>query len=298
MNATLSEQLLGTTYAVLTRYYTKNGLPIDDDLTFDKTTIFNLVQTPSAGTPEYEPLRGIIQPGAETTPLYLDRELRFYANLGVVGGYWRAHTSRISTQFYAGTQAGFNTTLPNNYLSTGIGVQKLVHPESKNIYQARLIRVPMPIMRVADLYLIKAEALNEYLDEGVDRSEVYAALNAVRRRAGIPDVQVSWSDVLTVRPAAVNKHLTKDGMRDIILQERGIELSFEGHRFWDMHRHKRAVAEISAPVMGWNYQGTNGETFFTPTAIQARRFIERDYLWPIPLNELNINGNLIQNPGW
>jgi hypothetical protein len=296
MSPTMSEQRLGTSYAVLTRYYTKNGLPIDDDLTFDKTTMFDLVQTPSEGTPEYEPLRGIIQPEAETTPLYLDRELRFYANLGIVGGYWRAHTFRIRTQFYSGTQAGFNSSLPNNYFSTGIGVQKLVHPESKNIYQPRIIRTPYPIMRVADLYLIKAEALNEYLD--APDNDVYAALNTVRRRAGIPDVQVSWSDVLTVRPASLNKHLTKDGMRDIILQERGIELSFEGHRFWDMHRHKRAVAEFSTPVMGWNYQGTNGASFFTTTAIQARRFIERDYLWPIPLNELNINGNLIQNPGW
>jgi hypothetical protein len=298
MNATLSTQLLGTTYAALTRYYTKNGLPLDDDLTFDKTTVFDLVQTPNEGTEEYEPWRGIIQPGAETTPLYLDRELRFYANLGIVGGYWRAHTYRISTQFYSGTQGGFNSALPNNYFSTGIGVQKLVHPESKNIHQARIVRTPFPIMRVADLYLIKTEALNEYLDDGADRSEVYATLNTVRRRAGIPDVQVAWSNAAIVRPASLDKHLTKDGMRDIILQERGIELAFEGQRFWDMHRHKRAVAEFSAPVMGWNYQGTSGASFFTSMAIQSRRFIERDYLWPIPLNELNINANLIQNPGW
>jgi hypothetical protein len=296
MDPALSAQLLGTTYAVLTRYYTKNGLPLDDDLTFDKTTIFNLVQTPSAGTPEYEPLRGIMQPGAETTPLYLDREPRFYANLGVAGGYWRAHTFRISTQFYAGTHGGYNSSNPTNYFSTGIGVQKLVHPESKNQAQVRLVRGPYPIMRMADLYLIKAEALNEYLD--APDNEVFEAINTVRRRAGIPDVQAAWSDASKVRPVSINKHLTKNGMRDIVLQERGIELSFEGSRFWDMHRHKRAVTEFSAPVMGWNYRGSNGSSFFTSTAIQARRFIERDYLWPIPLEELNINANLIQNPGW
>jgi hypothetical protein len=296
MNASLSEQLLGTTYAVLTRYYTKNGIPIDDDLTFDKTTMFDLVTTPNEGTPEYEPLRGIMQPAAETTPLYLDREPRFYANLGVVGGYWRSHAFRISTQFYSGGNAGYNSSLSNNYFSTGIGVQKLVHPESKNVTYLRITRVPYPLMRMADLYLIKAEALNEYLD--APDNDVYAAINTVRRRAGIPDVQVAWSDASKVRSASLNKHLTKDGMRDIILQERGIELSFEGHRFWDMHRHKRAVTEFSTPVMGWNFRGVNGAAFFNPTTIQARRFIERDYLWPIPLNELNINGNLIQNPGW
>jgi hypothetical protein len=296
MDARLCEQMLGTTYAVLTRYYTKNGLPLDDDLTFDKTTMFELVQTPREEDPEYEPLRGIIQANAETTPLYLDREPRFYANLGVVGGYWRGHTYRISTQFYAGTQAGYNSSLASNYFSTGIGVQKLVHPESKNVEPARIIRIPYPLMRMADLYLIKAEALNEYLE--TPDNNVYEAINTVRRRAGIPDVQAAWSDATKVRPASIDKHLSKDGMREIILQERGIELSFEGHRFWDMHRHKRAVTEFSTPVMGWNYRGTTGESFFTPTLIQARRFIERDYLWPIPLNEMNINGNLIQNPGW
>jgi hypothetical protein len=65
-----------------------------------------------------------------------------------------------------------------------------------------------------------------------------------------------------------------------------------------MHRHKRAVTEFSSPVMGWNYNGFTGETFFVLKAIQSRRFIERDYLWPIGLNETNTNGNLIQNPGW
>jgi hypothetical protein len=87
-------------------------------------------------------------------------------------------------------------------------------------------------------------------------------------------------------------------MRDIILQERGIELAFEGHRFWDMHRHKQAITEFSAPVMGWNYQGNNAENFFVMQAIQSRRFILRDYLWPISEGEINKNSNLIQNPGW
>jgi hypothetical protein len=101
-----------------------------------------------------------------------------------------------------------------------------------------------------------------------------------------------------VSPKSLDKHLTKDGMREIILQERSVELAFEGSRFWDMHRHKMAVAEFSSPIMGWNFTGYDAETFFILLPIQGRRFIERDYLWPLSLDETNTNGNLIQNPGW
>jgi hypothetical protein len=96
----------------------------------------------------------------------------------------------------------------------------------------------------------------------------------------------------------VNKHRSKEGMRDIILEERSIELAFEGIHFWDMLRHKRAHIEFSSPIQGWNYKGTAPSTFFVLGVVQARRFTIRDYLWPIDLNELNTNGKLTQNPGW
>jgi hypothetical protein len=292
-NTSMSGQLLGATYKMLERYYTKNGLPISDDITFGKNMV-DIVSTPGVEDPAYEPLRGFMQPGAQTITLYMDREPRFYANMGVVGGYWRAHAERIPTQFFAGSYGGY--ARDDAYLVSGIGVQKFVHPESKSGRWERAVRSPYPIIRMADLYLMKAEILNEYLD--APNSEVYENINKVRARAGISDVQTSWSNPLTVNPRSLNKHLTKDGMREIILQERSIELAFEGIRFWDMHRHKMAVSEFSSPAMGWNCTGFSPESFFILRPIEYRRFIERDYLWPLGLNEININGNLIQNPGW
>jgi hypothetical protein len=295
-NPSYSRQLFGASSRMLERYYTKNGLPLSDDLTFDSYTKYDIIETPGIEDPEYEPLRGFLQPGVETIKLYMDREPRFYANLGITGGYWRAHAVRINTLMTYGSDGGVIPNRPNNFLCTGIGVQKFVHPEAKSDGAQMQIKYPLPIIRMADLYLMKAEILNE-LD--ATKGEVYAEINKIRRRAGIPDVEVVWSDASLVKPLSLNKHLNKDGMRDIILQERGVEFAFEGgNRFWDMHRYKRALTEFSSSIMGWDYSGFNAEYFFVLGPRQARRFLFRDCLWPLSVDEMNINSNLIQNPGW
>lgn len=292
--AAYSWQWMAASYQMAERYYTKNGLPIDEDLTFNMSTMHDLTVTPGAADPAYNAMKGIMQPGAETINLYLNREPRFYADLGITGGYWRAHTVRINTMMYAGSDGGYNSSqLSTDFLCTGIGVQKFVHPESQSGAWQRTVKFPYPIIRMADLYLMKAEAANEY---GGPSQEVYDAIDLVRARAGIPDVEVVWSDPTLAR--TVNKHLTKEGMREIILQERSVELAFEGKYFWDMHRHKRATTMFSSPIWGWTHTGTTGSSFFVLEVKQARRFTIRDYLWPIDLNEMNTNGNLIQNPGW
>jgi hypothetical protein len=282
---------------MLERYYTKNGLPPDEDRTFDRDAMYEVITTPGVSdTAAYEPLQGIMQPGAEAINLYMNREPRFYANLGITGGYWRSHSERINTMMYAGADGGYDPGISTGeYLCTGIGVQKFVHPESRSGGYTRVIRFPYPVIRMADLYLMKAEILNEYSGPS---AEVYEEINKVRKRAGIPDVEDVWSDAAFVRDEFLNKHLTKEGMREIILYERSVELAFEGSHFWDMHRYKRASVEFSSPVMGWDYSGYNANTFFILNIKQSRRFLYRDYLWPVSLNETNTNSNIIQNPGW
>jgi hypothetical protein len=292
-----SEQYMGASYKMLERYYTKNGLPLEDDITFDPYTQLEIITTPGVEDPEYQPLRGILQPGVNIPRLYLDRELRFYANLGITGGYWRAHLVRIRTSMFYGGDGGADPSFTNNFLCTGIGIQKLVHPESKSGGWQRVIKFPYPIVRMADLYLMKAEILNEIKDN--PDKEVWDEINKVRRRAGIRDVEDVWADETVVNPRSLNNHTKKDKMLDIILQERGIELAFEGgNRFWDMHRHKRALTEFSSSIMGWSYDGFNEEYFFVVKPVQTRRFLFRDLLWPLSVGEMNINSNLIQTPGW
>jgi hypothetical protein len=293
--ASYSWQWMAASYAMAERYYTQNGLPIEEDLSYDYNGRQQITTTPGAADPAYQELRGFLQPGAEIVKLYLNREPRFYANLGITAGYWRGHTVRINTMMFAGRDGGYNSSQHStDFLTTGIGVQKFVHPESQSGAWQRTIKYPYPIMRLADLYLMKAEALNEYND--APSGEVYAAINLVRQRAGVPNVEDVWANGSLAR--TVNKHRTKEGMRDIILQERSVELAFEGSHFWDMLRHKRATAAFSSPIWGWTHTGTTAQQFFNLQVKQSRRFTITDCLWPISLNEMNTNGKLIQNPGW
>ncbi|MDR1368983.1 MAG: RagB/SusD family nutrient uptake outer membrane protein [Dysgonamonadaceae bacterium] len=295
-SVSFSRQLFGASYRMLERYYTKNGLPLSEDITFDSYTKYDIITTPGIEDPEYQALRGLLQPGADIVKLYMDREPRFYANLGITGGYWRSHAVRINSLMFYGSDGGASPNFPSNFLCTGIGVQKFAHPEAKSDGYQMQVKYPLPIIRMADLYLMKAEILNEINGPGPD---VWAEINKIRRRAGIPDVEDVWSDATLVNPRSQNNHLDKDKLRDIILQERGIELAFEGgNRFWDMHRQKRALIEFSSSIMGWDYSGFNAEYFFAVTPVQTRRFLFRDLLWPISVDEININSNLIQNPGW
>lgn len=82
---------------------------------------------------------------------------------------------------------------------------------------------PYPLIRMADLYLSYAEAYNEYY--GPDQ-KAYDKINAVRRRAGLRDVEDVWNDSSIV--SEVGKHRTQDGLRDIIHTERMIEALVRG----------------------------------------------------------------------
>lgn len=286
----------GATYQMMARYYTRNGLPIEADKTYDRNNMYRIVSTPEADSEEYKPLLGILQPGVMTINMYLNRELRFYANLGITGGYWRGHQYRIDTQMYGGTPGGYDPSISqNDFFWTGIGVQKFVHPESKSGSWIRQVHFPYPIIRMADLYLMKAEILNELNGPS---QEVYDEINKVRQRAGIPNVEDVWSDPALCNSLYLNRHLTKEGMREIIMRERSIEFAFEGSRYWDVVRYKRGPAEFNTPVTGWRGNAYGSQNFFRLEVKHRRRFLNRNYLWPISLNEMNTNANLIQSPGW
>lgn len=293
-SAGFSWQWMASTYRMTERYYTENGLPIDQDNSFNYNARHDVVITPGAEDPDYPSIAGLLQPNETTINLYTHRELRFYANLGITGGYFRSHFEIIPTYMMQGRSGGYNPSVNStDFLCTGIGIQKLVHPESRSSSWQRVVRYPYPIIRMADLYLMKAEILNEIKE--VPDQEVWDEIDKVRERAGIPTVEEAWS---SANAKTKGYHKSKEGMREIILRERAIEFAFEGSHFWDMWRYKKAHTEFSTPIQGWNYKGSSAATFFVLGVIQNRRFTTRDYLWPIDLNELNTNGKLIQNPGW
>ena len=153
---------------------------------------------------------------------------------------------------------------------------------------------PYAVMRLAELYLMQAEAWNEA--EGPSQ-KVYDALDKVRKRAGIPGIQEAWAR--TFHPEKIN---SKDGMREIIKQETNIELAFEGHRFWNLRRWNEAQV-LGEPLQGWNIAADNADGFYNnwqgPVTVWSKRkfTFPRDYLWPIKSEEVMISG-VVQNPGW
>ncbi len=92
--------------------------------------------------------------------------------------------------------------------------------------------------------------------------------------------------------------MQKEGMRKIIHQERLTEMAFEGARFWDLRRWKEAERVLNEPITGWNYGGKTVAEYYTVKSLFNMTFRKRDYLWPIMENDLIVNNNLVQNPGW
>jgi hypothetical protein len=295
-NSTLTAgNFLAASYQMAERYYTNNGLPIEEDLSFPYYNRYSRTDIPADNDPFYKQYLGLLYPESKVINLYKNREMRFYANLIVSGGYFRSHRYRIATPMLPNTMGGRNDQAKDNYFCTGIGIQKMVHPQSGAEWSFWQVNYPFPFIRMADLYLMRAEALNEYKDDQASRDEAYKELNKVRSRAGVPNVETAWSSSLCRNR---DKHKTQVGLRNIILQERSIEFAFEGSRYWDVVRYVNATTEFSKAIMGWDVNATNADDFFRLTPKQTRKFSLQNYLWPISIDELNINSNLDQAPLW
>jgi hypothetical protein len=283
-------QWLGADFRMLEMYYTKNGVPIEEDKTFDYDNRLQLTTIPDDNYHQ-----GYMQAGETTVKLSLNREPRFYAWLAVDRGVWRTHDVandlKMRYNEFPGGRGAQHTT---DFYWTGIGVKKFVHPESGTGHWARVVKFPYPIIRMADLYLMYAEAYNEYYGPN---QEVYDALNKVRARGGLRAIEDVYSDASIVKN--VGKHLTKEGLREIIHKERSIELSFEGKKYFDVLRWKEANRYFTSPIKGWNTTGSDPGQYYILMTLQNRVWqTPRDYLMPIPLWDLNRNPNLVQNPGW
>ncbi len=279
-------QWVSPTLRMAELYYTNNGLPIDEDITFDYNNRYDLSYVSSSQTLQ-------AQYGQQTAKLNLNRESRFYAHLGFDRGHYRGWGYKWDLKMRKGEIHG-RLANSNDYLTTGYALKKIVHPDSEGQTYNLLVDYPWPLIRLAELYLNYAESLNEAYGP---TQEVYDALNLIRQRAGIPNIEESWSDPAIAKN--VNKHTTKEGLRGIIHNERQIELSFEGHRYNDMRRWMTAHIDFNTPVYGWSVDATDINDYYTKIIVGQRTFLkERDYLHPIKTSELTKNSNLIQNPNW
>lgn len=272
-------------------FYTRNGVPITEDKTLNYGNKYSLRMAVDSE-------RYVINPGYNTARLNYDREPRFYANLCFDGGTWYLYSSpttsdsgtyvlRAKANQYGGSDIGGGIN------QTGYFIKKLVDWNFSFSASGVTVRsYEWPEVRLADLYLLYAEAINEATG---NTEEACSYLNKVRARAGVPTVQNAWTNYST-NPT---KFSNKEGLREIIKRERAVEMAFEGSRFWDLRRWKDAAYELNQPVKGWTISGTSDDTYYQVRTIFQQKFISpRDYLWPIRLGNLSVNPNLVQNPGW
>ncbi|MBD1262135.1 RagB/SusD family nutrient uptake outer membrane protein [Maribacter polysiphoniae] len=141
------------------------------------------------------------------------------------------------------------------------------------------------LIRYADVLLMYAEAKTELGQ--MDQATWDNTIKAIRSRAGFTN------------PTALNfdNSLGKDELRQIIRNERRVELAFEGLRIFDIRRWKTAEDVLN----GWAHGAKFGPLSQDDGYIRANlRFFDpnKHYLWPIPRDERLINPNLSQNPGW
>lgn len=284
--------MMSPTIQVAERFYSNHGVPIEEDKTWDYA---NRYKTGIVSQEE----RYYLKEGYETANLHMKREPRFYASLsfdgciiygnGVVGD--QDYSKLNYAQMKKGQTGGM--TAAEKYSASGYLPKKLVGVESViNGSNWTSKRYSFPVIRLADLYLMYAEALNE--SKSAPDDDVYFWIDEVRKRAGLEGVKESWTKYST-NSSKVN---TKEGMREIIHRERLIELAFEGEPYWDLLRWKEAESEFKKPITGWNVKGDNMTEYYEVKVLIQPQFNIKNYLFPIKQNSLDVNPNLVQNFGW
>ena len=158
------------------------------------------------------------------------------------------------------------------------------------------------VLRLSEVYLIKAEAENEINGPTV---EAYAAFNKLRERAR------KANGTARLTPANLTVGLTKNQFRAAIFDERGLELVGEGHRWFDLVRMKGPngtgtmyeymfgtyIPTIPAGLPAWNTTSktwTGGRKETTNIVPYNSKFL----LFPIPADQLSLSSFLTQNPGY
>ena len=142
-------------------------------------------------------------------------------------------------------------------------------------------------IRYTELYLDYAEAANEaWGPKGGMGYTAYDVIKALRERAGITS-----TDYLDECAAA-----GKEAMRELIRNERRIELCFEGWRFWDLRRWKANINETAKGVKITNTG--DGKLYDYSLSVETRNYKENGYYGPIPYDQILNFPSLVQNAGW
>lgn len=250
-------------------FYMKDGKPIKNSTFLPASNLYS-----ETGFSNYN--------GVQVFNMYINREPRFYNTVFFAGRKW--HISNSPIYFHVGSPNDRSGQSPLNGYIMYKRLNRRVFLNSPGVVN---IFRPSIVFRLAEFYLLHAEALNEVNPGNPD---VLKYVNMVRKRAGIPNLE-------TINPAISGN---KDLQRLAIQRESRIELATEGQRYFDVRRWmicERADGRQGGDFFGMDMNG-NATTFFTRAKFQNRVFERKLYLYPVPFVEMQKSKLLVQNPGW
>ncbi len=201
------------------------------------------------------------------------------------------------TEIITGTY-GTNTDVVNKESGrstrTGYYLRKLLRKEcnpnsqyntKKKHYTARI--------RYTEMFLIYAEAANEAWGPQNNHGHLFSAydvIKAIRTRAGL-GIDNGDAYLESIKD-------NKDKMRELIRNERRIELCFENFRFWDLRRWNVDLTKLNETALGVEISKNGSVMNYSPLTVEKRKYEEYMIYGPIPFAEVMKWSNLEQNVGW
>lgn len=275
----------GVTQELVDAFYMKDGFPVSATAYLPQSTLY---QEEGYGT--YKDQNDNFSKkytNVTVSNRYLNREPRFYNTVFFNGRQWPVSCNQVL--FYNGGNSGVQegqATLTGYMLFKRFNRSvSLTNPGVASQFR------PSIIFRLADFYLMYAEAANEV---NPNDARVLKYLNLVRERAGLPDIE-------TLNPAIRGN---QELQRAAIQRERQIELATEGQRYFDVRRwmiaDKNGEGRQNGYVHGMNVRGESNDKEDFNRIVEASQIVfnRKMYLYPIPDSEMRKTKNLVQNPGW
>ncbi|MFR6201739.1 MAG: RagB/SusD family nutrient uptake outer membrane protein [Bacteroides fragilis] len=275
----------GVTQELVDAFYMKDGFPVSATAYLPQSTLY---QEEGYGT--YKDQNDNFSKkytNVTVSNRYLNREPRFYNTVFFNGRQWPVSCNQVL--FYNGGNSGVQegqATLTGYMLFKRFNRSvSLTNPGVASQFR------PSIIFRLADFYLMYAEAANEV---NPNDARVLKYLNLVRERAGLPDIE-------TLNPAIRDN---QELQRAAIQRERQIELATEGQRYFDVRRwmiaDKNGEGRQNGYVHGMNVRGESNDKEDFNRIVEASQIVfnRKMYLYPMPDSEMRKTKNLVQNPGW